>query len=287
MNARALLDGYNERVYELTLAKESADEINYRVSLLEIFGDVATKNAILNFENEIHAWAEAFNIDEANMYLIDNLEAVKSAYEKAVATLRELYEKFKAAVEGIGKVNVNSKSNIDTAFAAYEVVNEYVDVNILLALDDENTIESLFETLQHALERYNRLIFLVDSIRLEIGRMHESDPCVTHDDIAQLNALVDELLAFEVSINVLDTEKVDYVIMLEKARLMPHKNEAFSEIKDTYDAYYLVANNDRTIIISLVEIKDLTLNAIEEANSVEEIREIVEKAKEAFKICFE
>ena len=206
--------------------------------------------------------------------------------EKAVADLRTLYEAYKRAVEGIGKVNVGSKALIDAALNAYEAIKEFKDTNALLSLEKENTVEALFDTLQRAIYSYNYRVELIDYIRTEIDRIHSADPDVSHEDIAKLNLKVEELLAIETSINVINEGKTNYVALLEEARLLPYKNESFVVIKTTYDTYYEQANNDRTLILALVEIKDNSLKAIENAKSTDEIKELVEKAKSDFQNCF-
>lgn len=162
---------------------------------------------------------------------------------------------------------------------------------LCLAFEDEDVfIESVTkarELLDLYTARVNVLINLSNTIRAEIDRIHTVDPDVTYDDVAALGAMVDELLSFDVTLDVLNTEKTDYVALLEEAKLLPYKNAAFKEIKDVYDACYSKANGNRDILISLVEIKDATFNAIELAKSSTEIEELVENAKKAFEICFE
>ena len=133
--------------------------------------------------------------------------------------------------------------------------------------------------------RKNQLVDLTEAIRKEIDRLHTADPEVTHEEIAALNAMVDELLSLEVTIEVLNTDKTDYVVLLNEARLLPHKNDAFKEVKASYDLHYAMANNDRDILIALVEIKDATFNAIEIAESVDEIKSLVQNAKDGFAKC--
>ena len=284
--ARALLDTYTVRINQLKLAKEKANAINSKISALKIYADIATKNMISSLEAEISAWIKEFQIDDANMSLVNDLTPLKKAYEKAIADLRTLYEAYKRAVEGIGKVNVGSKPLIDAALNAYEAIKEFKDTNALLSLEKENTVEALFDTLQRALYSYNYRVELIDSIRTEIDRIHSADPDVSHEDIAKLNLKVEELLAIETSINVINEGKTNYVALLEEARLLPYKNEAFVVVKTTYDTYYEQANNDRTLILALVEIKDNSLKAIENAKSTDEIKELIEKAKSDFQNCF-
>ncbi len=284
--ARAQLDEYTVRINQLAVAKEIADAINSKISALKVNADVETQNSIDSLEAEISAWIEKFQIDEANTSLVNDLSPAKKAYEKAVSSLRELYEAYKRAVEGIGKVNVGSKDAIDTAFSTYEAIKGYKDTNVLLSLENENTVEALFDTLQRALNSYNYRVALIDSIRAEIDRIHTADPEVSHEDIANLNLKVEELLKLEESVNVINTEKTDYVALLEEARLLPYKNEAFALVKSAYDTYYAQANNDRALILALVEIKDNSLKAIENAKSVDEINALTEKAKSDFQNCF-
>ena len=285
-NARDALDKYTARKEQLALAKMKADVINEKIASLKIEADVATKNLIASVEAEIAAWVKEFEIDEANASLVNDMSPVKKAYEKAVADLRALYTAYKKAVESIGKVNANSKAAIDEAYRAYEAVKPYKDVNALLELKDENTVEAIFETLQKASASYNYLVELIDAIRNEIDRIHTADPDVTRGDIEKLNETVEELLALEVSLDVINDGKINYVSRLNEARLLPYKNEAFAAVKSEYDACYARANNDRALILKLVEIKDMTLNEIEKAKSADEITDLVEKAKSDFANCF-
>ena len=110
---------------------------------------------------------------------------------------------------------------------------------------------------------------------------------VTYEEVSTLGAMVDELLSFEVTVDVLDTEKTDYVSLLEEAMLLPYKNDAFRAIKAMYDDCCVKANGNRNLLIALVDIKDAALNTIELAKSTQEIEELVESAKKAFSNCFE
>lgn len=132
----------------------------------------------------------------------------------------------------------------------------------------------------------NKLINLTKKIRTEIDRIHTVDPDVTHEEIAALDLMVDELLALDVTVDALNTDDKDYVALLEEARLLPHKNDAFAEVKAAYDVYYAKANGDRDVLIALVDRKDATFNAIENAKSIETIDDLVKNAKAAFEDCF-
>ena len=286
-NSRDLLDTYEARINQLKVAKVDADIINGKISGLKIGANLATKNAIIEIEAEISAWIKKFEIDKANESMVNDLTATKNAYENALMDLRNLYDNYKKAVEGIGRVGVNSKSAIDDAFKLYDKMKFYVDTNELFSFTGKNTVEALFYTLKNASDEYNYLVSLINTIRAEIERIHSADPQISYADITALNEKVDELLKIESSINVLNTEKTNYVDLLDKARLLPHKNEAFLEIKDTYDEYYARANNNRELILLIVEIKDSSLNSVEKAKSVEEIKTIVEKTKSDFENCFE
>ena len=162
---------------------------------------------------------------------------------------------------------------------------------LCFALEDEDVLtESVVkarELLDFYTARVNVLNNLTDRIRSEIDRIHTADPNVTYEEVTTLGAMVDELLSFEVTLDVLNTEKTDYVALLEEARLLPYKNDAFDEIKSVYDACYVRANGNRDILISLVDIKDAALNAIELAKSTQEIEGLVESVKKAFSNCFE
>lgn len=162
---------------------------------------------------------------------------------------------------------------------------------LCLALEDEDVLtESVVkarELLDFYTARVNVLNNLTNMIRAEIDRIHTSDPNVTYEEVSTLGAMVDELLSFEVTVDVLDTEKTDYVSLLEEAMLLPHKNDAFRAIKAMYDDCCVKANGNRNLLIALVDIKDAALNAIELAKSTQEIEELVESAKKAFSNCFE
>ena len=155
--------------------------------------------------------------------------------------------------------------------------------------DDEfsESTEEARQLLALYIERATQLIRLTDAIRLEINRIHTADPNVTYEEIATLDAMVDELLTLDVTIEVINTEDLNYVMLLKETRLLPYKNDAFKEVKAAYDMYYTMANDVREILISLVEIKDATFNAIENAQSIDEINSIVEKAKIDFAKCLE
>lgn len=162
---------------------------------------------------------------------------------------------------------------------------------LCLAFEDEDVLtESVVkarELLDFYTARVNVLNNLTNMIRAEIDRIHTSDPNVTYEEVTTLGAMVDELLSFEVTVDVLDTEKTDYVSLLEEAMLLPHKNDAFRAIKAMYDDCCVKANGNRNLLIALVDIKDVALNAIELAKSTQEIEELVESAKKAFSNCFE
>jgi hypothetical protein len=91
----------------------------------------------------------------------------------------------------------------------------------------------------------------------------------------------------EVKIDVLNTEKTNYVALLKEARLLPHKNDAFNKIKELYDTYYAMAEGERVLLIALVDIKDASLNSIEKAQSVDEIKTLTQDTINAFAKCFE
>ena len=133
--------------------------------------------------------------------------------------------------------------------------------------------------------RKNQLIDLVNAIRKEIDRIHTADPNVTHDEIKALDTQVDKLLSLDVTIEVLNTDSKNYVTLLKEARLLPFKNDAFAQIRASYDAYCLKAKNDRSILIKLVAVKDEALNSVEKATSTNEINRIIENTKEAFEKC--
>jgi hypothetical protein len=94
------------------------------------------------------------------------------------------------------------------------------------------------------------------------------------------------LLSLSQPIESLNTQTTNYVELLALVRLLPYKNEAFSEVKSLYDTYYAKANGNRELIIALVDIKDAYLNAIEKSMTVEEIDALVEETRTKFISCF-
>ena len=286
IKARVLLDTYSVRLNQLARAKAVADAINSKVANLKVTPDIATKELIDAIEKEISAWIAEFKIDEANMYLILDLTPVKKEYETAISDLRTLYDAYKRAVENIGKVNINSKATINYAFNTYEAIKNYKDANELLGLKSPNTVGELYAVLQNAANEYDYLISLIDSIRAEIDRLISADLGVTRDEIDALNTKVDTLLSLDAPLEVINTEKVDYVARLEDARLLPNKSAALDEVKDKYNDYRDKADNCCDLLKALVEIKDSALYLIENAKSVDEILAFVQKALEEFANCF-
>ena len=206
-----------------------------------------------------------------------NFEALLDADEES-----DLSNAFEKAVLDI-KTPILPTTSLTTANDAWSA--------LCLAFEDEDVLtESVVkarELLDFYTARVNVLNNLTNMIRAEIDRIHTSDPNVTYEEVTTLGAMVDELLSFEVTVDVLDTEKTDYVSLLEEAMLLPHKNDAFRAIKAMYDDCCVKANGNRNLLIALVDIKDVALNAIELAKSTQEIEELVESAKKAFSNCFE
>lgn len=287
IKARVLLDTYSLRANELARAKAIADAINSKIENLKITPDTATKELIDSLEDEINAWVKDFNIDEANMYLILDLAPVKNAYENAVSELRALYNAYKRAVENIGDVNINSKATINFAFEAYNAIKNYRDTDILLGLKSPNTVGELYTVLQNAANEYNYLISLIDNIRAEIDRLIEADTSVTQADVDALERKIDELLSLDAPLEVINSENVDYIALLGEVRLLPSKNAAQEQVKDKYGDYCEKANNCCDLIKMLVEIKDAALYLIENAESVDEIIALVQKAFNEFANCFD
>ena len=286
IKARILLDNYSVRANELARAKVVADAINSKIENLKITPDITTKTFIDGLEKEINAWINDFKIDEANMYLISDLTPVKNAYESAVSELRALYEAYNRAVTNIGDVNINSKATINFAFEAYNAIKNYRDTDKLLGLESPNTVAELYAVLQSAANKYNYLISLVDTIRAEIDRLLKVDCCVTQADVDALELKINELISLDAPLKVINTETVDYVARLDAVRLLPSKNAAQEQIKDKYDDYCDKANNCCDLIKALVEIKDAALYLIENAQSVDEILNSVQKALDEFASCF-
>ena len=206
-----------------------------------------------------------------------NFEALLDADEE-----RDLSNAFEKAVLDI-KTPILPTTSLTKANDAWSA--------LCLALEDEDVLaESVVkarELLDFYTARVNVLNNLTDMIRAEIDRIHTADPNVTYEEVSTLGAMVDELLSFEVTVDVLNTEKTDYVALLEEATLLPHKNDAFRAIKAMYDDCCVKANGNRDLLIALVDIKDVALNTIELAKSTQEIEELVESAKKAFSNCFE
>lgn len=208
---------------------------------------------------------------------LKTLEALLDADEES-----DLAKVFENAVQEI-KTPVLPTTSLKKANDAWDALCVALECDDILGEDTQKARELL----DLYFVRVNELIHLTNSIRAEIDRIHRFDPDITHEEINALNILVENLLSFEVTVDVLNTEKMNYVDLLNEARLLPHKNEAFEEVKMNYDAYYEEANGNRDILIALVEIKDATFNAIETAKSVDEIKALVKGAKFAFAKYFE
>lgn len=285
-NARTVLDGYIARVVQLALAKTVAESINTRIESVKVAPDITTKELIESIEKQISAWITKFDIDKANMHLINDIDPIKKEYANALNSLHSLYEAFKKATLDIGAVNVNSKPSIDKALKAYEAIKDYKDTNTLFNLSSPNTVEELYALVDKSLSDYNYLVSLINAIRIEIDRIHTADPDITHNDIAELDLMVEELASLGSPVDVINTDNVNYVSLLSKVRLLPHKNDAFYEIEASYNDYYARANGNRTLILALVKIKDEALTSVDGAKVAEEINSAVEKAKTEFEKCF-
>ena len=285
VNARFLFVSYALRYEELLIAKEEADVINEMISRLVVSPDVSTKESIDYIEARIDAWMQKFNIEAENANMVNDLTPSKTAYERAISELAALYEAYKNAVEKIGEVTQCSKPDIDNALKCYDSIKNHKDTDVVLSLESPNTVSELYKLIETALEEYNLIINKIASIRKEIDRLHDVDPDVTHEEISALDISVNELLAWEVPVEALNSDEKDYVELLSKARLLPYKNDAFRKIKSIYDESYEMANDDRDVILELVSIKDSSLNDVERATSVEEINKIVEKAVNDFNAC--
>ena len=285
VNARSLFVSYALRYEELLIAKEEADVINEMISKLVISPDLTTRDSIEFIETKISDWMQKFNIEAENANMVNDLTPSKTAYERVISELAALYEAYKNAVEKIGKVTQCSKPDIDNALKSYESIKDYKDADVILSLESPHTVAELYELIEESLEHYDRIVDKITSIRNEIDRLHDVDPDVTHEEISALDVSVSELLALEIALDALNTDEKDYVELLGGARILPYKNDAFREIKSTYDNCYEMANNDRDVILELVSIKDSSLNDVERATSVEEINKIVEKAVNDFNAC--
>ena len=285
VNAHFLFVSYALRYEELLIAKEEADVINEMISRLVVSPDVSTKESIDYIEARIDAWMQKFNIEVENANMVNDLTPSKTAYERAISELAALYETYKNAVNVIGSVDHNSKNAIDNALKCYDSIKNHKDTDVVLSLESPHTVAELYELIEESLEHYNRIVDKITSIRNEIDRLHDVDPDVTHEEISALDISVNELLAWKVPVEALNSDEKDYVDLLSKARLLPYKNDAFRKIKSTYDESYEMANDDRDVILELVSIKDASLNDIERATSVEEINKIVEKAVNDFNAC--
>lgn len=235
---------------------------------------------------DLRAYYESFT---ENIAVMDSFVAM--GLNKELETLEGLLDKDEE--DDLAKVFENAVQEIKTPVLPTTSLTKANDawsaLCVVLECDDilgENT-QKARELLDFYFVRVNELIHLTNSIRAEIDRIHTFDPDVTHEEIDALNILVESLLSFEVTVDVLNTEKMNYVDLLNEARLLPHKNEAFEEVKMNYDAYYEEANGNRDILIALVEIKDAAFNAIETAKSVDEIKALVKGAKFAFAKYFE
>ncbi|MGM9632409.1 MAG: hypothetical protein ACI3XL_04885 [Eubacteriales bacterium] len=237
--ARATLDTYEARYAVLEAAKVEADGLNAQIEALSasVGASVATKTSIETLLADIEAWVAAYEIDEANRPMVNDTADLEAAFEAAVEALRAEYEAFKAAVEAIGEVTHESGAVLEAANAAYVAVSNKADADVLLALETPNTVGELYGKLCAAQAEYDAIVALISSIRAEIDRLYDADPNVTHEEVAALNALVEQLVA-DFDITVINTETVDYVARLAVVRLIPSKNDALANIHAIYNEYY-------------------------------------------------
>ena len=249
-------------------------------------------------ENGVTFPEDAQAIKEARAYydgFFENAAVVESFVERglynALLRLEALLDKDEE--NDLAKAFENEVAAINTpitSITSFERANDAWEA-LCNALESDDVLKESTVRARAMLDLYvlqvNRLDDLINSIRKEIDRIHSVDPDVTHDDIAALDEMVDELASLGATVEMLNTRERDYVALLNDARLLPHKNEAFAEIKAVYDTCYAQANGDRDTLISLVKIKDAVFNAIENATSIESIDSMVESATSALLSCLE
>lgn len=248
------LKGYNNRLEVLKAAKVEADAINDRIAAQTVAADIATRDAIAQLKADIAVWESKYDIDDANRYLVNDVTGLETAYAAKLAELQALYDAFKAAVEAIGTVTVESKPAIDAAWTAYDAVKGFTDADVVLGLVTPNTVGELHAVLVAAQADYDALIALIAEIRAEIDRLHGNDPAVSYAEVDALNAKCDQLVALGFELTVINTETVDYVAKLEEVRLIPVKNEVIDKIHAVYVDYYADhATSDRDVLVRLAQ----------------------------------
>lgn len=246
--------GYNNRLDVLKAAKVEADAINDRIAAQTVAADIATRDAIAQLKADIAVWESKYAIDDANRYLVNDVTGLETAYAAKLAELQALYDAFKAAVEAIGTVTVESKPAIDAAWTAYDAVKGFTDADVVLGLVTPNTVGELHAVLVAAQADYDALIALIAEIRAEIDRLHGNDPAVSYAEVDALNAKCDQLVALGFELTVINTETVDYVAKLEEVRLIPVKNEVIDKIHAVYVDYYADhATSDRDVLVRLAQ----------------------------------
>ncbi len=229
-------------------------------------------NSFLNNQDVLNSFAK----ERLDLELLD-IEATLDSDEE-----NDLAESFENEVASI-KTPVLPTTSLEGAHMAWQTLLDAFEKDDLLK---DSTIKAR-ELLVFYTKRVNQLVELTNVIRQEIDRLHSADPNVTHEEISALDKNVEALLLLEVKIDVLNTEKTNYVALLKEARLLPHKNDAFNKIKSLYDTYYAMAQGERELLIALVDIKDASLNSIEKAQSVDEIKTLTQDTMDAFAKCFE
>lgn len=251
----ATLKGYEKRYVQLQAAKVDADAINDRIAAQTVAADLATKNAIALLESDIEAWVATYAIDDANMYLVDSegLAALKAELDGKVAELQALYDALVAAVAADGVVNVtlNSEADITAAWAAYDAVKVYADVEVLLNLA-AGTMAGHYNTIDAAQKAYDALVSLVDEIKAMIDELHAADPNVSYAQVDVLDGKCDALVSLGYEITIIGE---DYVAKLEEVRLIPVKNEVIDIIHSVYVVYYdeHEATASRDVLVKLAQ----------------------------------
>lgn len=272
--------------------KNATKDVNEAVSrILSAYDEVSGKECLYPEKSLVGIEDKMMDAVYGAIRSTTPLELAKS-FEKEISQL--VKSRFDKVLESkIEKIEKNGIEYPDDEAAATDLAKYFGDLNKNPQIAEKfaemgltTKVGEVFLSFENAKNDYNYRTALIKSIRESIDRLNKADPKVTHDEIAQLNTLIDELLATSESLESLNTSNKNYVNLLALVRLLPRKNEAFAEIKSTYDTYYTQANGNRDLIISLVEIKDAALNDIESAKSLEEIENHLQKAKEKFAKCF-
>ena len=272
--------------------KNSTNNVNEAVSrILSAYDEVLGKECLFSAENldgvedkmmdaVYGAIRSTTPLDIAKKFEGEISELVKLRFDKIVESKIEKIEKNGINYPEDESAAKELKEYCEDLFKNEDVLAQFKEIGL------DAKLEEVFAALENAKKDYEYRSALIDAIREQIDFLYAADPDVTHEEITNLDEKVDELLSLSQPIESLNTQTTNYVELLALVRLLPYKNEAFSEVKSLYDTYYAKANGNRELIIALVDIKDAYLNAIEKSMTVEEIDALVEETRTKFISCF-